>query len=1303
MPNRIITYIFFCVLIFISFKGRSQHNIEYDSIERIRITEYILGGHKSYYEYDRIGNRTLKRIISDSNNLIDFQPRAINILSNITCLNSSISFVYALNNDGDVSSLSVPVSYYLSTNNLFNPDQDILIAPKSISITKAGETIVEESLTLPPDISGAYFLFVVVDPNSIITETNENNNQVSDTFEILNQEGLTFSVNTTDPSCGNNNGSASITLTSGAPPYEYLWSDPSAHDGRTLSNLDAGSYFCTVTDANGCTAVATATLIDDLVLPVPSFNYIVDGLEVSFSISSTGADSYAWDFGNGNESSDFAPVSTYNSYESYQVCLEAQNICGFESFCSTISLSDPCLRDELEAELSSTRSGIHLFFADSYEGGLARYKIYDSSTYADTIEFVGNVLNFDGLQENTFYVVEVGNICNDELRWHSGYLFSTKQSQDNRSNNFIMNYYLNGENIAPLEIDLDEDQNALYMIGENNNRYILSKTDLQGNIIWTNSINNVDDGEYFGFERLEDGDVVVVLSNIDGFYFIKLDSDGDLLWSRLINIREFANGTTILKNITTDSDENIIFGFVTGYNGSGYFILYKLNQEGEKIWAEWYDIPTTAAPLLNYIITDRDDNIYLSGQRNPGNDYAIAKLSPNGEVLWSRRIFGTIDDTYIRQMQFEYEGDVTKINFITDNPRGYADSYIFQVAIDSADVLIDKVIFRDFHDNHEMVGLLDSLIITSARVERDGRFISAPGVISYRNGEFDNSLASSQLSSMISFQGDNQHIFVTGTNNSTQYLLKRERAQFERELDCHELESLNSNTSRTVGGTMVDYGFRVVTRTDRIAPHLEAFEQLMPYNQNVDSVNSLDMDLFCTDECYVDVSIGLAQNNPCFNEEIIVNNVGTEAEQYRWFVNSLEQVHSTGASTSIRMNQSGVNTIILIGENELCSDTTYTDIIVRDEIDAQLVIDDIACNQSSGGAVTVFPVGGTSPYNYEWSVGSTENSVTDLAGGNYFVSVEDALGCVTTESFEIGLSPMLDTDNIISCPLEEVTLSIGESVRSNTDLDLFIWSTGDTGFEITVTPEFTTTYSVTYDGLCTEEIEVVVDRGFEVSSTVEAPSCEGSSDGSIALSVSGNSANMLYSWSNGASTSVVEGLGSGAYEVTVTEQNGCSEVLEFNISEPDGLSSFFVVSSQETFGLGQGTLEAVVTGGVGPFNYSWNTGATSSIIDDLSFGFYEVQITDENQCTSTYQIEIIQEYCLDDLILENVASSGETLFKARNTIESRSEIEMGAVVEYYSGGSIRLLPGYHAKRGSVATNAIIDCENVASVISIQEK
>ena len=67
-----------------------------------------------------------------------------------------------------------------------------------------------------------------------------------------------LTCSTTAASCGNDNGTAKVTVADGVSPYTYLWS--TAGTGNALANLAGATYTLTVTDANACSATSTATV-----------------------------------------------------------------------------------------------------------------------------------------------------------------------------------------------------------------------------------------------------------------------------------------------------------------------------------------------------------------------------------------------------------------------------------------------------------------------------------------------------------------------------------------------------------------------------------------------------------------------------------------------------------------------------------------------------------------------------------------------------------------------------------------------------------------------------------------------------------------------------------------------------------------------------------------------------------------------------------------------------------------------------------------------------------------------------------
>jgi hypothetical protein len=58
----------------------------------------------------------------------------------------------------------------------------------------------------------------------------------------------------------------------------------------------------------------------------------------------------------------------------------------------------------------------------------------------------------------------------------------------------------------------------------------------------------------------------------------------------------------------------------------------------------------------------------------------------------------------------------------------------------------------------------------------------------------------------------------------------------------------------------------------------------------------------------------------------------------------------------------------------------------------------VSCNGGSDGSAQVGVIGGTAPYSYLWSTGSTDQTATGMSAGSYSVTVTDALGCVAIQT-----------------------------------------------------------------------------------------------------------------------------------------------------------------------------------------------------------------------------------------------------------------------------------------------------------------
>lgn len=145
------------------------------------------------------------------------------------------------------------------------------------------------------------------------------------TYEILNLNPVVALGNDTTICNGE-----TLTLDAGNPGSVYTWSNTNNYT-QTLDVTESGNYVVYVTNADGCTGIGS---IDVQVSDAPTANGIyVEGSTLEYTLTVIGAnnaDSYDWDFGDGNTVID-GPASISHTYAlngDYTVTATLTNSCG---------------------------------------------------------------------------------------------------------------------------------------------------------------------------------------------------------------------------------------------------------------------------------------------------------------------------------------------------------------------------------------------------------------------------------------------------------------------------------------------------------------------------------------------------------------------------------------------------------------------------------------------------------------------------------------------------------------------------------------------------------------------------------------------------------------------------------------------------------------------------------------------------------------------------------------------------------------------------------------------------------------
>jgi gliding motility-associated-like protein len=152
-------------------------------------------------------------------------------------------------------------------------------------------------------------------------------------IDITQPTPLALNPNSNFSTCGNSNGSAGVSVTGGTPnpggTYTYLWS-PGGSTSAIVTNVPAGTYSVTVTDASGCTATVSSTVADsagpvisNITFTEPSCTGLPNGTATVVATGGQPLYSYSWNT---------TPVQTSQMASAltagvYQVVVSDQNNC----------------------------------------------------------------------------------------------------------------------------------------------------------------------------------------------------------------------------------------------------------------------------------------------------------------------------------------------------------------------------------------------------------------------------------------------------------------------------------------------------------------------------------------------------------------------------------------------------------------------------------------------------------------------------------------------------------------------------------------------------------------------------------------------------------------------------------------------------------------------------------------------------------------------------------------------------------------------------------------------------------------
>ncbi|MEM6722654.1 MAG: gliding motility-associated C-terminal domain-containing protein [Bacteroidota bacterium] len=315
---------------------------------------------------------------------------------------------------------------------------------------------------------------------------------------------------------------------------------------------------------------------------------------------------------------------------------------------------------------------------------------------------------------------------------------------------------------------------------------------------------------------------------------------------------------------------------------------------------------------------------------------------------------------------------------------------------------------------------------------------------------------------------------------------------------------------------------------------------------------------------------------------------------------------------------------VTVTDNNGCSITSSASITQPDELTASAVGEALDCNEDEDGVIDLTVLGGIGPYTYAWSnAAGTDQDPDDLAAGVYIVTVSDNNACLVTASAEITEPTALQlttTGDFLECN-DDTDGQIDLTVVGGTPPYTYQWDNGaGTDEDLSGLPGGTFTVTVTDNNGCTEITSEVVGQpatlSISIVTTVDL-SCFGDTNGQATTLTQGGTPPYTYLWGNNELTPDANALPEGLTNVTVTDNNGCTDEAQVFIAEPTELMVSISGSNIDCNGASNGTATVTPSGGTGPYTYLWNNSSQEIGITGVGPGNYTVTVTDNNGCTIT--------------------------------------------------------------------------------------
>lgn len=346
------------------------------------------------------------------------------------------------------------------------------------------------------------------------------------------------------------------------------------------------------------------------------------------------------------------------------------------------------------------------------------------------------------------------------------------------------------------------------------------------------------------------------------------------------------------------------------------------------------------------------------------------------------------------------------------------------------------------------------------------------------------------------------------------------------------------------------------------------------------------------------------------------------------------QTANIGNTPTVNDLASGIYTVLVSDQQTGCNEELQINVEPSTTLTGTITATNNTCNQNNG-IIEISGLIGFGNYSYEWESfpGYNQSIKSDLTQGTYTITVTD----LDTDC-QVVLSETVFPGENLEADIQTTPTTCGEDNGSinitmqNTNGDYsFAWSdAGLSGNQASnLSPgSYTVTITDESDG-CTiiHTMTMAASNGLEGTFQNSNTSC-GLENGSITVNMTNGSGNFIFNWShNGTLTGPMASnlQGNQTYDITITDNVDQCVLTESIYIEPSPSLSLTIETGQLQCGPNDASIEISVSDGSGDYEFNWQDfpNEDSGMLDSLNAGEYLVTIVDlETGCTADTSITI---------------------------------------------------------------------------------